>query len=170
MPGAAPSPRGSPPRNTRTSPASATPRPWRRSARMSTSSRPAATSALPKLMMEATSPSPTKSPDSLRSSTPASMSLRVSNKKSAVNWSVSMSNATAEENGIAESSLVSNGWDMSPLGALLADDGLSYGIVQPGQEDPSGVPVLRVNNLRHGAVSPIDPLRVDPEIECKYQR
>lgn len=65
---------------------------------------------------------------------------------------------------------MSNGWNMHPLGALLADDGLSYGIVQPGQDDPSGVPILRVNNLRHGAVSVTDPLRVSPAIESKYQR
>jgi type I restriction enzyme S subunit len=47
---------------------------------------------------------------------------------------------------------------------------LSYGIVQPGQHTPSGVPIVRVTDLRPDGISVRDPLRVDPEIAEKHRR
>lgn len=62
------------------------------------------------------------------------------------------------------------GWSYVPLEDLLESKGLSYGIVQPGADDPRGVPVLRVGNLRNGVISADEPLRVSPEVERSYER
>src|SRR5208282_1894637 len=63
-----------------------------------------------------------------------------------------------------------DGWAYRELGDLLQDSGLSYGIVQPGQEDPTGVPILRVKNIRHGRVIADDVLRVTKDVEAGFQR
>lgn len=64
-----------------------------------------------------------------------------------------------------------NGWDCRALGDLLADGrDISYGIVQPGQHDPDGVPIVRVNNIRQGRIETEDVLRVAPSIEANYER
>lgn len=56
------------------------------------------------------------------------------------------------------------------LGTLLAEDGLSYGIVQPGRHNPIGVPIIRVSDLESNVIDRSSPLRVSPEIEEKYSR
>lgn len=62
------------------------------------------------------------------------------------------------------------GWTYRRIEDLLEPNGLSYGIVQPGSEDPDGVPILRVKNLRNGSVRADDVLRVSKSVEDKYQR
>ena len=63
------------------------------------------------------------------------------------------------------------GWDCVQLQSLADEErGISYGIVQPGQQDPNGVPVLRVNNLRDGRILVDDVLRVGREVEATYSR
>ncbi len=63
-----------------------------------------------------------------------------------------------------------DGWTYRPLDDLLRPGGLSYGIVQPGSDDPHGVPILRVSNLRHGSIVRNGALRVGPDVEQRYQR
>jgi type I restriction enzyme S subunit len=63
-----------------------------------------------------------------------------------------------------------SGWSYHELGDLLEGNELSYGIVQPGANDVTGVPIVRVNNLRNGQVGTEDVLRVRSEIEGKYLR
>ncbi|MEV0590860.1 hypothetical protein [Nonomuraea cavernae] len=63
-----------------------------------------------------------------------------------------------------------DGWAYRDLESLLENNGISYGIVQPGIEDPLGVPILRVKNIRNRKVAVDDVLRVSREIEDKYQR
>lgn len=60
--------------------------------------------------------------------------------------------------------------DAVELGELLADDGLSYGIVQPGHHDPTGIPIVRVSDLESNRIDRSSPLRVSPEIEEKHSR
>ncbi|MFI1562316.1 restriction endonuclease subunit S [Streptomyces sp. NPDC020490] len=60
-------------------------------------------------------------------------------------------------------------WKEVPLEALL-NSTISYGIVQPGQAQASGVPIVRVKDVRNGSVDVGEPLRVSPEIESKYVR
>ena len=63
-----------------------------------------------------------------------------------------------------------SGWIYEELGDLVESGEVSYGIVQPGSHDVVGVPILRVNNLRHGGITTDDVLRVSSEIEGKYVR
>lgn len=60
--------------------------------------------------------------------------------------------------------------DAVEIGELLADDGLSYGIVQPGHHDPIGVPIIRVSDLESTGIDRSSPLRVSHDIEEKYSR
>lgn len=62
------------------------------------------------------------------------------------------------------------GWKVEKLINCTCDGSLSYGIVQPGQHDPDGIPIVRVNNFKNGQLQIGDVLRVSPEIESKYKR
>lgn len=58
-----------------------------------------------------------------------------------------------------------------PLGELVDERGITYGIVQPGSAVADGVPILRVNNFtNNGTLQLADVLRVDASIEANYQR
>lgn len=62
-------------------------------------------------------------------------------------------------------------WDTVPLDRLIEPGrGISYGIVQPGAPVPSGVPIVRVGDLRDGTISVSAPLRVAPSVEAAYAR
>ncbi|WP_295608766.1 hypothetical protein, partial [uncultured Lamprocystis sp.] len=66
---------------------------------------------------------------------------------------------------------VPDAWDCFPLDRLVeASRGISYGIVQPGQHDASGVPIVRVNNVRNGRIDSADMLCVSSAIESNYER
>jgi type I restriction enzyme S subunit len=62
------------------------------------------------------------------------------------------------------------GWSYVPLEDLLEPNGISYGIVQPGNHDPAGIPIVRVKDLKPGRVDTEDPLRVSSAVEEKYSR
>jgi type I restriction enzyme S subunit len=58
-----------------------------------------------------------------------------------------------------------------PLSELVDPErGISYGIVQPGEECIDGIPIIRVTDIREGRISTEAPLRVRSEIESKYVR
>jgi type I restriction enzyme S subunit len=57
-----------------------------------------------------------------------------------------------------------------PLGSLLEDGQVSYGIVQPGQRVSDGVPIIRVKDIRAGRIQIDEPLRVSPDISNKHYR
>ncbi|MET8248856.1 restriction endonuclease subunit S [Streptomyces sp. NPDC005202] len=63
-----------------------------------------------------------------------------------------------------------DGWHYQPLESLLEPKGIAYGIVQPGAHDPSGVPIVRVKDLRDGRIDRGNALRVGREVEAKYDR
>lgn len=66
---------------------------------------------------------------------------------------------------------VPEGWECTALDRLVEPArGISYGIVQPGQHDADGVPILRVNNVRNGRIDTADVLHVSSEVESKYER
>lgn len=65
---------------------------------------------------------------------------------------------------------LSGGWPSINLGDLLEPDGLSYGVVQPGVNDPHGVPILRVKNLRNGRIIFEDILYVQKDIDHLHRR
>lgn len=61
-------------------------------------------------------------------------------------------------------------WIFKRLIDCTRDGNLSYGIVQPGQHDEEGIPIVRVNNVNSGQLRLDDVMRVSPEIEAKYKR
>ncbi|MCW3820193.1 restriction endonuclease subunit S [Micromonospora sp. DR5-3] len=65
---------------------------------------------------------------------------------------------------------MSSSWPTRRLSDLVDNGEISYGIVQPGNETPGGVPIVRVKDVRNGVVDVSDPLRVAPEIAAQYSR
>jgi len=65
---------------------------------------------------------------------------------------------------------VPEGWSVKKLIDCTSDNAISYGIVQPGQHDDNGIPIIRVNNVNGGNLELNDVLRVSPEIEAKFSR
>ncbi|WP_433700806.1 restriction endonuclease subunit S [Nocardiopsis sp. CA-288880] len=61
-------------------------------------------------------------------------------------------------------------WKIEPLENLLKGGNVSYGIVQPGNHTTTGVPIVRVKDLRNGSILQTNPLRVSPEISNNYSR
>ncbi|HEY9865843.1 MAG TPA: restriction endonuclease subunit S [Candidatus Obscuribacterales bacterium] len=70
-----------------------------------------------------------------------------------------------------EIDLIPKDWEVTKLENLVDNKrSICYGIVQPGQYDPKGIPILRVNNIRNGRIITDDILKVSKEIESKYKR
>jgi type I restriction enzyme S subunit len=66
---------------------------------------------------------------------------------------------------------VPTGWDSIALGELADQErGITYGIVQPGQNTPNGVPIIRVQNIVDGTLDISNVMRVAPGIAAKYRR
>jgi len=62
-------------------------------------------------------------------------------------------------------------WRRVALRELIADgDKINYGVVQPGSECTSGVPIIRVGDLRNLRVSLVDLKKIEAEIEAQYNR
>ena len=60
-------------------------------------------------------------------------------------------------------------WRFVPLIDLAATPP-TYGVVQPGQNSPHGVPMVRVNNFQDHSLNLSDVMRIAPEVESKYSR
>jgi type I restriction enzyme S subunit len=60
-------------------------------------------------------------------------------------------------------------WANVPL-SDLTETPATYGVVQPGQNLPTGLPMLRVNNFRGHSLDLSDVMQIAPEIEAKYER
>lgn len=65
---------------------------------------------------------------------------------------------------------IPDGWRYESLGNLVEERGICYGIVQPGSHTSDGVPIIRVNNIRNGRIDTSDVMRVEADIESKFQR
>lgn len=61
-------------------------------------------------------------------------------------------------------------WKEYKFAELLVDESISYGVVQPGAPVATGVPIIRVNNIKHGKINADEVLSIAPEIESKYNR
>jgi type I restriction enzyme, S subunit len=75
-----------------------------------------------------------------------------------------------EESATADLPRLPDGWEYRELSELLEPSGLSYGIVQPGSDDPNGVPIVRVKDVRNGCIQVDEVMHVNKEIEAKYLR
>ncbi len=64
-----------------------------------------------------------------------------------------------------------DGWHYAPMASLIEEGRrISYGIVQPGRPHKGGVPVIRVNNFKDGALELSEVLEVDPALEERFLR
>lgn len=59
--------------------------------------------------------------------------------------------------------------EYKPLGSMVKRK-IGYGIVQPGQSVPDGIPVIKVNNLISGLKSPSELDTTTRDNEAKYAR
>lgn len=59
--------------------------------------------------------------------------------------------------------------ECKPLGSMV-NRKIGYGIVQPGQSVPNGIPVIKVNNIISGLKSRFDLETTAPDNEAKYSR
>ncbi len=57
-----------------------------------------------------------------------------------------------------------------PLGDLVEGGKISYGIVQPGEHDLRGIPIVRVKDVRDGRIETRDPLRVSEVVSARHAR
>ena len=63
------------------------------------------------------------------------------------------------------------GWSVTRLGEIVrAGDRINYGVVQPGDEVESGVPLIRVGDLLKPFIDPNLVKHIDPSIEVSYAR
>ena len=63
------------------------------------------------------------------------------------------------------------GWDTAQLKKLKKPgDRINYGVVQPGNDYPGGIPIVRVGDLEDVRKSLDGLKRIDPAIEAKYKR
>lgn len=61
-------------------------------------------------------------------------------------------------------------WPRVALKELVDERGISYGVVQPGQPQAQGVPLVRVNNFTSHGLEMSDVMRIDPQIAERYGR
>jgi len=62
-------------------------------------------------------------------------------------------------------------WKEYRFSELLIEGNISYGIVQPGShKEHDSISIVRVNNIKDGIIQTENVLKVDKEIESKYQR
>lgn len=63
------------------------------------------------------------------------------------------------------------GWKQVELSTLVdLADKINYGVVQPGDDFPGGMPLVRVGDFAGGSLDTSDMKYIDPEIEKKYKR
>ncbi|QCB97350.1 restriction endonuclease subunit S [Arthrobacter sp. PAMC25564] len=63
-----------------------------------------------------------------------------------------------------------NGWRFSPLVDLVQERQISYGVVQPGNDSATGIPIVRVKDVRNGIIDTSSPMRVAEEISRAHSR
>lgn len=63
------------------------------------------------------------------------------------------------------------GWDTVELSELIAaGDSINYGVIQPGDDNGDGIPLIRVGDLIDGRVRHDSLKRIAPSIEGAYKR
>lgn len=62
-------------------------------------------------------------------------------------------------------------WDICNLDTLVESDSpICYGILMPGEDQPNGVPVVKVKNFHNGKIDITSLLRTTPEIDNEFRR
>lgn len=88
-----------------------------------------------------------------------------------IQWGkVELSNEQPPELIDSEIGLINSSWQIQPFEWFLQDNGLSYGVVQPGEDKPDGIRLIRAQNIKGGKVLFDDTKKIAPEIERQYAR
>lgn len=75
---------------------------------------------------------------------------------------------TAMQHELAEQSA---DWETVTISDLCSPDApLCYGVVQPGDHDPTGVPLLRVCDIEASTIRAADLKRITPQLDMTYRR
>ena len=61
-------------------------------------------------------------------------------------------------------------WRGCKFSEILINESISYGVVQPGSHKSNGVPIIRVNNIKGGCILTDEVMKIDHNIERKYQK
>jgi type I restriction enzyme S subunit len=62
------------------------------------------------------------------------------------------------------------GWTTATIEALAEPKGIAYGVLKPGPLSPSGVPMLRVTDVRDGEIHESDVYRISSSLDAEYRR
>jgi type I restriction enzyme S subunit len=63
------------------------------------------------------------------------------------------------------------GWEVRRLGdLLLPGEKITYGVVQPGDDYPNGVPIIRVGDFKSLKIEKAKLKKINPEIEKKHSK
>ena len=69
------------------------------------------------------------------------------------------------------SAATKNSSPKQPLASFVrSEDRINYGVVQPGDDEENGVPLVRVSDLQDGRVAHESLKHISPSIEAKYRR
>jgi type I restriction enzyme S subunit len=80
-------------------------------------------------------------------------------------------NVPMKDSGVEWLGEIPTHWDSAFLDKLIDPlRGITYGIVQPGEPDPNGIPMVRGQNYSRGWTSLEEIFRVSPDIEAPYRR
>jgi type I restriction enzyme S subunit len=61
-------------------------------------------------------------------------------------------------------------WEVIELVDCTIGGNISYGVVQPGQNDENGIPILRVNNFENGRLNTDSVIKISPTIDKKHSK
>lgn len=72
---------------------------------------------------------------------------------------------------MSEATDLPDGWHWTTLGDILEDGRkIAYGVLQPGSDFASGIPLVRVCDVADGKISIESLKRIDPQIAAKFPR
>lgn len=61
-------------------------------------------------------------------------------------------------------------WEVRTVEELAEPKGIAYGVLKPGPQSASGVPMLRVSDVRDGRVDATNLYMISPELDAEYRR
>jgi type I restriction enzyme S subunit len=63
-----------------------------------------------------------------------------------------------------------DGWELQTVEELAEPKGIAYGVLKPGPQSPSGVPMLRVSDVRNSRIDASDLYMISPQLDAEYRR
>jgi type I restriction enzyme S subunit len=76
----------------------------------------------------------------------------------------------AEPTDTTNLSILPSTWCWVTVGELLEVGGLAYGVLKPGELDPSGIPMVRVMDIGDGCLAGTEIMRITPKLAEEFHR